>query len=109
MNSAVFAKIPFGRAFALAGLLAATLAVLACASDEPAATIAPAASDATATSPVPRSTPTAQPPKTLRLVRGYNPESFPPFTLPRADGGELNSQDYIGKQPVVVVFYRGNF
>ena len=109
MNSAAIGHIPFGRAFALAGLLAAILAVLACASDDPPATSAPVVQEAAATSPAVRSTPTPQPPKTLRLVRSYNPQAFPPFTLPKADGGEINSQDYIGKQPVVVVFYRGNF
>ncbi len=43
------------------------------------------------------------------LIQSYDPAGFPEFTLPKAGGGELNSADYIGKQPVVVVFYRGYF
>jgi peroxiredoxin len=43
------------------------------------------------------------------LVQSYDPAGFPEFTLPKAGGGEFNSADYIGKQPVVVVFYRGYF
>jgi hypothetical protein len=45
------------------------------------------------------------------------PGPLKPFTLPRAGGGvpdlskggELALSDYLGKQPVTVVFYRGFF
>ena len=33
----------------------------------------------------------------------------PDFTLPSAAGGVVKLSDYLGKQPVVVVFYRGFF
>ena len=95
----------------LAAVAVAALAAVACSSDDPdpvnptrapdqAATQAPATARAT-------STPT--PPRTLQLVQSYDPAGFPAFTLPRADGGELNSADYIGQQAVAVIFYRGFF
>ncbi len=94
----------------LAALAVAAFAAVACSSDSPEqvsptqapeqATRAPATAQAT-------STPT--PPRTLQLVQSYDPAGFPAFTLPRADGGELNSADYIGQQAVAVIFYRGFF
>ena len=33
----------------------------------------------------------------------------PDFTLPSADGKTVGLSNYLGKQPVVVVFYRGFF
>ncbi len=44
------------------------------------------------------------------LLPGQRPFLTPPsFTLPRAVGGTLSLDDYLGKGPLVVVFYRGFF
>ena len=94
----------------LAALAVAAFAAVACTSDSPdpvSPTQAPEqATQAPATA---RATSTPTPPRTLQLVQSYDPAGFPAFTLPRADGGELNSADYIGQQAVAVIFYRGFF
>ncbi len=89
----------------LTAMLAVAFAAVACSSDaEP----TPASQQATQ-APSVKATSAPTPPRTLQLVQSYDPAGFPSFTLPRADGGELNSADYIGQQAVVVIFYRGFF
>jgi hypothetical protein len=79
----------------------AAAALSACsASDAPAATAAPSATARPAT----RATATPS----LGAI-GATPGPLSPFTLPRAGGGQLALSDYIGRQPVSVVFYRGFF
>ena len=93
---------------ALVALLAAAFAAIACGSDSQTSTAPDASAESTQPSAA-KATATLTPPKTLLLVQSYDPGGFPEFTLPKVGGGELNSADYIGKQPVAVVFYRGNF
>ena len=103
-------RVRVAGAFALGVLMAAALGVLACSSGSSGeGSPAAGAGETPSATQSARSTPTPEPPKVLQLVESYNPESFPAFSLPKAGGGELNSADYIGKQPVAVVFYRGNF
>ncbi len=90
------------------GFLAAVLAIgvaalSACASNE-----APAATATRAATATPR--PAAQPTPTPGLGGiGATPGPLAPFTLPKAGGGEIALADYIGMQPVSIVFYRGFF
>ena len=101
-------KLPRYGFAALAAMLVAALAAVACSSDSE--TTSPTrAPGASTQAPTAKTTSTPTPPKTLLLVQSYDPAGFPEFTLPRAGGGELNSADYIGKQPVAVIFYRGYF
>ena len=89
-------------------MLVAALAAVACSSDSQTSSPTQAPGESTQ-APAAKSTSTPTPPKTLLLVQSYDPAGFPEFTLPRAGGGELNSADHIGKQPVAVIFYRGYF
>lgn len=86
----------------VATALLATLAAACSTSSDP---------GAISTSPVPP--PSAQPtrpaPASLGPASAPTPGPLRPFTLPRAAGGELSLADYLGKQPVSVVFYRGFF
>ena len=93
----------------LAAVAFAAFAVVACSSDAEPASPTQAPEQATQAPDTARATSTPTPPRTLRLVQSYDPAGFPEFTLPRADGGELNSADYIGRQAVAVIFYRGFF
>ena len=88
----------------------AVFAAVACSSEaEPTSPTQAPDQAATQAPDTARATSTPTPPRTLRLVQSYDPAGFPAFTLPRADGGELNSADYIGQQAVAVIFYRGFF
>jgi hypothetical protein len=74
-----------------------------------AAAVACGSSDqSTATQP-PASRPASQPTATRVATAAPTPGPLKPFTLPRAGGGELSLADYLGRQPVNVVFYRGFF
>ena len=90
-------------------MLIAAFAAVACSSEAEPTSPTRAAEQATQAPETARATSTPTPPRTLQLVQSYDPAGFPAFTLPRADGGELNSADYIGQQAVAVVFYRGFF
>ena len=93
----------------LAAVAVAAFAAVACSSDAEPTSPTQAPEQATQSPDTARATSTPTPPRTLRLVQSYDPAGFPAFTLPRADGGELNSADYIGQQAVAVIFYRGFF
>ena len=94
-------------------MLLAALAAVACSSDSETTSPTQAPDQSAQAQPTQaqtaRATSTPTPPKTLQLVQSYDPAGFPAFTLPRAGGGEINSADYIGRQAVAVVFYRGFF
>ncbi len=93
---------------ALTAMFVAAFAAVACSSDsEP--TSPTRGPDQATQAPSVKATSAPTPPRTLQLVQSYDPAGFPSFTLPRADGGELNSADYIGQQAVAVIFYRGFF
>ena len=94
---------------ALTAMFVAAFAAVACGSDAEPASPTRAPEQATQAPETARATSTPTPPRTLQLVQSYDPAGFPAFTLPRADGGELNSADYIGQQAVAVIFYRGFF
>jgi len=55
--------------------------------------------------------PPSNPGSPARILPGQRPFATPPpFTLPRAvGGGTVSLSDYAGKEPVVVIFYRGYF
>jgi hypothetical protein len=98
------------RVLLAAAALLATLAAACGVSDAPAAT-------STAPVPSPATQPTRPVPPRLSPASAPTPGPLRPFTLPRAEGGvpslskggELALADYLGKQPVSVVFYRGFF
>jgi hypothetical protein len=93
-----------------AAALLATLAAACGASDAPAAT-------STAPAPSPSAQPTRPAQPGLGPASAPTPGPLRPFTLPRAgsgaqslsNDGALALSDYLGKQPVSVVFYRGFF
>ena len=104
----LYSKLPRHGFAVLAVVAIAAFAAVACSSDaEP---TSPTQSPQQATqAPATNATSTPTPPRTLQIVRSYDPAGLPAFTLPRAGGGELNSADYIGRQAVAVIFYRGFF
>ena len=84
-----------------AGVIAALVLLTAsCASEAPAAS----------PTPTPPTAATARPGSPPRLgPETATPRPLVPFELPKAGGGTLKLADYLGKQPVNVVFYRGFF